>query len=155
MDGSNTQTKLPGAVFALYSPDAEDQLKEIPEEYSELGIQKGITVDDTTWYLYDVQTTDENGAAQWAKLSRESYYLLEVKAPDGYNLPKNPGQLLHRDDAVQGICIVTVRNTSGYALPKTGGVGTLLYTIGGTLLLAGSLLLGYVLRRKRERRFMR
>ncbi len=153
VDGSNAQTKLPGAVFALYSPDAEDQI-EVPDEYSELDIQTEITVDDETWYLCGVKTTDEDGAAQWTKLSCESYYLLEIKAPDGYNLPENPGQLLHRDDAVQSICTVTVRNTPGYALPKTGGAGTLLFTIGGTLLLAGSLLLGYVLRRKRERRSM-
>ena len=155
VDGSNTQTKLPGAVFALYSPNAEDKLDVVPDGYSELGIQTEITAEEATWYLYDVKTTDENGAAQWAKLSCESYYLLEVKAPDAYNLPENPGQLLHRDDAVQSICTVTVQNTPGYALPKTGGAGTALFTIGGTLLLAGSLLLGYVLRRKRERRFMR
>ena len=145
---------LPGAVFALYSPNAADRI-EIPAEYAELGIQAEIAVDDTMWYLCSVQTTGTDGTIFWEKLGQEKYYLLEVKAPDGYNLPKEPGQVLTRDSAAQGVCSVTVQNTPGYALPKTGGAGTLLFTIGGTLLLAGSLLLGYVLRRKRERRFMR
>lgn len=48
---------------------------------------------------------------------------------------------------------VTVKNQSGYELPATGGEGTFPYAMGGTLLAAGSLLLGYLLRRKRERRF--
>ena len=148
--------KLPGAVFALYSPDEKDKLKEntLSEEYSDLGIKTEIIAEDaTTWYLYDVQTTDENGSISWEKLGQEKYYLLEVKAPDGYKLPENTGQVLTRSGAVQGVYTVTVKNTPGYSLPETGGTGTLPYTIGGTLLLAGSLLSGYVLRRKRERRF--
>ena len=147
--------KLPGAVFCLYSPDEPDEQDKytIPDKYSNLSIQSEIIEGDTTWYLCSVQTTDENGTISWEKLGQEKYYLLEVKAPDGYKLPENPGQILTRSGAVQNIYNITVKNTPGYALPETGGAGTLPYTIGGTLLLAGSLLSGYVLRRKRERRF--
>ena len=49
---------------------------------------------------------------------------------------------------------IHVMDQPGYLLPETGGAGTLLFTMGGTLLPAGSLLLGYALRRKRERRSM-
>ena len=45
---------------------------------------------------------------------------------------------------------IHVMDQPGYLLPETGGAGTLLFTMGGTLLPAGSLLLGYALRRKRE-----
>lgn len=48
---------------------------------------------------------------------------------------------------------VTITNTETYELPETGGVGGIWYTIGGTLLTAGSLLVGFRLRRKRERRY--
>ena len=154
VDLTDSNKPLSGAVFALYSPDAADRI-EIPAEYADLNIQTQIVTDDTVWYLCSVQTTGGDGTLSWEKLGQEKYYLLEVKSPDGYNLPKEPGQVLSRDNAMQGICSVTVQNTPGYALPKTGGAGTLLFTIGGTLLLAGSLLFGYVLRRKRERRFMR
>lgn len=151
------QKKLPGAVFALYSPDEPDEQDKytIPDKYSNLGIQGKITEGDTTWYLYSVQTTNDSGAISWEKLGQEKYYLLEVKAPDGYKLPKNPGQILTRSGAVHNIYNITVKNTPGYVLPETGGAGTLPYTIGGTLLLVGSLLSGYVLRRKRERRFVK
>ena len=154
VDSADAQKKLPGAVFALYSPNADDVIA-APDEYAGLDIQTELTVGDAVWYLFAVRTTGEDGGADWDKLTRERYYLLELKAPDSYNLPKEPGLLLTRDGALQGVYALTVPNTPGYALPETGGAGTTLFTMGGTLLLAGSLLSGYVLRRKRERRFMR
>lgn len=48
--------------------------------------------------------------------------------------------------------MVEITNTEYYELPGTGGTGTKLFTLGGALLAAGSLLYGYSLRRKRERR---
>lgn len=50
---------------------------------------------------------------------------------------------------------LTVVNHSGSELPMTGGRGTILYTIGGTLLMAASLLCGLGQRRRRERRWTR
>lgn len=48
--------------------------------------------------------------------------------------------------------VKVITNAPAYELPKMGGIGTSLYTIGGLLLIAVSLLYGYKLRRKRERR---
>lgn len=48
--------------------------------------------------------------------------------------------------------LVEITNTEKYKLPESGGTGTRWTTIGGLLLTAGSLLYGYWLRRKRERR---
>ncbi len=48
----------------------------------------------------------------------------------------------------------TFTNREKYVLPETGGSGTFLLTVGGLLLLTGSLLFGYVSRRKRGRRLM-
>lgn len=47
----------------------------------------------------------------------------------------------------------TVVNTTSFELPSTGGAGTLLYAMGGAFLMAASLLYGYKLRRKSERRY--
>ena len=47
----------------------------------------------------------------------------------------------------------TVVNTTSFELPETGGAGTLLYAMGGAFLMAASLLYGYKLRRKWERRY--
>ncbi len=46
----------------------------------------------------------------------------------------------------------TYRWTGSYELPGTGGIGTLLYILCGLILLFGSLVYGFSLRRKRERR---
>ena len=52
----------------------------------------------------------------------------------------------------QDVTIVAT-NEAGYALPETGGAGTIWFTIGGLLLTAGGLLYGCTLRRRRERRY--
>ena len=52
----------------------------------------------------------------------------------------------------QDVTIVAT-NEAGYALPETGGAGTIWFTIGGLLLTAGCLLYGCTLRRRRERRY--
>ena len=74
---------------------------------------------------------------------REQYYLLEVKAPDGYNLNSPAGQIVKQENETQGLYAVTVVNRTGASLPETGGMGTHPYTLGGLLLMlsAGVLLL--------------
>lgn len=51
--------------------------------------------------------------------------------------------------------MVEVTNTAYFELPETGGPGALLFTTGGALLMAVSLLCGYMLRRREERRSAR
>lgn len=140
-DGAGT---LAGAVFALYSPDESDAAEEIPEGYEDLEIETSFTADSgQTWYLTEVGTTGEDGSLSWSGLLRERYYLLEVKAPDGYNLNAVPWQILERTGAGGGAFSLTVVNEAGYELPKTGGPGTTLYTTGGLALLAAALMYGY------------
>ncbi len=142
---------LGGAVFALYSPDASDQLPAVPDGYESLSIALSLEYNDRTWYLASVQTSAEDGKLHWDDLLREQYYLLEVKAPDGYNTNSPAGQILKRENAEQGHYSLTVVNRLGYSMPESGGPGTHLYTVGGTLLLlsAGALLLYYHLRHRR------
>ena len=51
-----------------------------------------------------------------------------------------------------GVITVTVQNSAGYELPKTGGAGTTLYTLGALLLMAGAVMYGCAMRRRREGR---
>lgn len=46
---------------------------------------------------------------------------------------------------------LVVKNCRGYDLPKTGGIGTYPYTIGGLFAIASALILGYSLRCRRKR----
>lgn len=155
-------TVLEGAVFALYSPDRRDAttvdeiIKEHPDhaEYAELGIQNVLTSGDVdtgasrTGYLMDIVTIDESGTHTWENLKRDRYYLLEVKAPDGYNLPDEPGQIVYRSSAEGGVLEVEVPNYRGATLPETGGSGTTSYVAAGTTLMAAA----YVIHRTRRRR---
>ncbi len=142
---------LRGAIFALYSPNAEEQLTEIPIGYSSLNIGMTTEYKDKTWYLTAVQTTPDDGKLSWENLLADRYYLLEIKAPDGYYLNSPAGQILKQEKETQGSYSVTILNYAGYSLPKTGGTGILPYAISG-LLLAGGFLCGSMLWRKRERR---
>ena len=142
---------LGGAVFALYGPDASDQLSAVPDEYVDIQIALTVEHNGRTWYLTSVRTTDADGKLSWSDLLRDRYYLLEVKAPDGYNRSSPAGQILKQEDETQGVYPVTVVNRSGYSMPETGGAGTHLYTLGGSLLLLGAaaLLLYYHSKRRR------
>ena len=117
--------------------------------------------------------TGSKGTVMLRNLTQDvAYKLVETKAPRKYlqtneatyfwlrtntsqtkptQSPEDfAGQALDTGSTLQ---IANDQDTA-YVLPETGGSGTFLFIIGGTLLLAGSLLFGYVLRRKRERRFI-
>lgn len=146
VNGTPNEDKSPleGAVFALYTADpADGVLTEVPAEYADLGIKLTVTrsgaAGDVTWYLKDVQTTPANGQIAWVELNEDSYGLLEVAAPDGYNLPAEPWNEVSRP-AAGGTTTVefTVHNTHGFHLPESGGFGTRELTISGAVLMAGA-----------------
>ena len=140
---------LPGAVFALYSPSEEDQVP-VPGEYAGLSVEPTVEVSGQNWYLAGISASGTDGVLEWTDLTRKSYYLLEIKAPDGYHLTKQTGQVLYQAGSDGGVYALTIVNEADYELPETGGDGTTLYTIGGLLLMAvaGILLYMYFKRRK-------
>ena len=61
-----------------------------------------------------------------------TYFLLETKAPEGYNL-------LDEEVEVKGNAVsIDVENEAGSILPSTGGIGTTIFYILGTLLILGA-----------------
>ena len=160
-----TSTKLDGAEFELYSTwkgaDATDNVKAKNISGQEIGT-----------------ITTTNGLATIGKLLPGTYYLVETKAPDGYNMLTDPVeiyiQLADQDPGYtvsykqkgygassaagslspdsNGAYLITVSDPSGAVLPNTGGSGTLPYTLGGiALIMASALMYGFRMRR-RERR---
>ena len=88
------------------------------------------------------------------------YSLVEVKAPDGYQLPSENFTFTVTDGVVNYVSDnepatkgtnITVTNTTGTELPETGGAGTNFLTIGGLLMMAAAVGGGCVLRRRRGR----
>ncbi|MDR1713061.1 MAG: SpaH/EbpB family LPXTG-anchored major pilin [Coriobacteriales bacterium] len=83
-----------------------------------------------------------------------SYYLVEVQAPTGYNLLTEPVQVnftAENSTVTTSYTIdTTVKNSTGFTLPKTGGMGTVAFTAGGLVLIG--LALALLIRSLRRRR---
>ena len=118
-------------------------------------------------------TTDDEGKASVGTFRPGTYYLKEVTPADGYNIltnaipftikedgtvdystgnsifDGNPGATYETEDGIG----IYINNLSGAELPMTGGHGTLLYTLGGLLLMLGSAMMYGFRMRRRERRY--
>ena len=109
--------------------------------------------------------TDAKGAIAVRGLDEGIYYLKETKAPAGYNLMETPVKIeiipkytqtgdkvsvtvnYKVDDKEQESNTVGVRNSSGSTLPVTGGMGTVIFYVLGTVLVAGAVVLLIVKKR--------
>lgn len=88
--------------------------------------------------------SDENGAIKWDNIPYGEYQIFETKAPtykkeDGttgsYQLLKNPIDITI-DAENQKLELTVENNKSVWVLPSTGGMGTILFTVVGLLLMA-------------------
>lgn len=158
VDSANPETKLKDAQFRLYNSD-----KTKSAEIKDNKIVKWVDGDAGT-----VITTPEGGVFNIAGLDADTYYLKEIKAPAGYNLPTGddayfkfviaanltvgddgkgkiksltitPGKGQAADgDIPTGKVEMNITNTSGSTLPETGGIGTAIFTVVGLLVMAGA-----------------
>lgn len=98
-------------------------------------------------------TTGEDGQAVFYGLAYGTYYLVETKAPAGYNLLTQPitveinesSHLTKADgwENAEGEVIdntIHVVNTK-FILPETGGMGTTVFTVAGILIIGAACLL--------------
>lgn len=158
VDSANPETKLKDAQFRLYNSD-----KTKSAEIKDNKIVKWVDGDAGT-----VITTPEGGVFNIKGLDADTYYLKEIKAPAGYNLPTGddayfkfvisatlgvdkagkgeiksltitPGKGQAADgDIPTGKVEMNITNTSGSTLPETGGIGTAIFTVVGLLVMAGA-----------------
>jgi len=97
--------------------------------------------------------TDENGEIVIEGLTPGTYYLHETKAPidekDGkpYRLLTKPIQVEIENNKTKNKDITVENSKSGWELPTTGGIGTILFTIIGLALMITAFVL-YVRRRQ-------
>lgn len=157
-------TALPGAEFSLYTTlnDANNDTNPIKfkqDDVSNETYRKALDGETTT---VNKITTNNTGKFSFYGLKEGKYYLKEIKAPEGYNKLKDPievtvskkaedatnqinGYLLYYTygkNSGNGATEVQVINETGSLLPSTGGAGTtLIYLIGGALVLGSGIVL--------------
>ena len=83
----------------------------------------------------------------WDVRTDGTYYLEEVEAPAGYNLLKDPAQITvngaNATTADLSSLTVTekIANNTGSLLPATGGMGTTIFYVLGSILAVGAIVL--------------
>lgn len=141
VDGNAISTKLPGAEFTLYSDvDCNNPV-----------VVDGVTVKATT-------TTNGNdkfcyGSNEFYFTPGVTYYVKETKAPANYNINSTIFEVTAVAKAYTAVGTVengaTVVKDYPVTVPSTGGMGTMMFYVGGAALIACAGVLLFVLKRKK------
>lgn len=141
VDGNTTSTKIAGAEFTLYKDE---------------GCTKAITVDGVT--VKATTTTNGNdkfyyGTHEFYFTPGVDYYVKETKAPAGYNINATVFTVKAVAKAYTPVGTVegnaTVVKDYPVTVPSTGGMGTMMFYVGGAALIACAGVLLFVLKRKK------
>ena len=158
--GTSTSTTVPeegdGQVTVLlygleiykYAADGNAAL-----EGAEFTIYKDVELEQ----VVGVITTNGQGIAQYKGLAAGTYYVKETKAPTGYRLDNSiisakigPGEGSIDVAETEGYYRLEVANNVAGLLPVTGGVGTIVFTSVGLLIVAGAIYFFFIYRKKRQ-----
>lgn len=146
-DGT-TPRKLSGAQFVLYKKaptDADPNAIQYYKKWDATATTKAVTWVNTIDEATTVET-DKNGEASFEGLADGTYYLVETKAPAGYNQLTEAQKVEVHDGehagaattATQLTVTATVENQAGTLLPSTGGMGTTIFYVLGAVLVVGA-----------------
>lgn len=139
VDG-NTNSPLSGAEFTVYTDeDAKEVLKvdgkKVIAKTGTDGKANFVLEDSTTAFCFDADLT---------------YYVKETAAPAGYNI--NDSVFTVNIDTTKGVTQVNGAAIPNYkpVVPETGGMGTMMFTIGGAALIACAGVLFLIVRKKKS-----
>lgn len=118
-----------------------------------------VTKDTVTTSINTSAYVDANGVLTFEGLGNGTYTITELIAPSGYNMLKSPITITITSDPTLNGCTWTVKNgdtvltadnnlysfsvvnTTGTKLPTTGGIGTTIFYVAGSLLVLGAVVL--------------
>lgn len=153
---------LAGAKFKLYSNKTDaDAANE--NAIKVLGSNGNYVVDPTsptTEFVSVDSITGQGYNLHVNGLAAGTYYLVETKAPEGYNKLTDPIKVtitkagdtnwtVKKNDTAENDKIIDVENSTGSLLPSTGGMGTIAFTVVAALLVLG-VAVSFIRDRKRE-----
>lgn len=152
---SATEAPLEGATFKI-ARDATAEQIEAGEAVSLMVNEAEHQVVFAVFYA-DAELTDkvteytsgEDGKILMYGLAYGTYYIVEIKAPEGYNLLTEPVTVEINEQSHLDESVVTVYNTK-FLLPETGGMGTGLFTVFGLVCIGGALMISVICLRKKE-----
>ena len=134
-----TETALAGATFTLSkNSDGTNPIALVSEGNTVYRVAKTGTVTEIT--------TDTTGKFTIKGLDADTYYLTETAAPAGYNKQAGPTTIVIGENgtvSVGGVTVseVKILNQSGTELPSTGGLGTTIFYVLGSVLVVGAAVL--------------
>lgn len=142
IDSTDNSKVLEGATFSLYK---DEDCTQIVTFYSDENMQQEATT----------FTTGSDGKFTVYGLKEGTYYLKEVSAPSGYYLIDHPLKItmdlegvitiddkdkdvvqVHVNESNVSDITVVVKDSPLYYLPNSGGIGTHIFTMMGTMLIA-------------------
>ena len=153
-----TTEKLAGAKFKLYSnktdADKNDDTKAIKVSPVTTGVAGNYVVDPTSSTtefesVENIERKDYNLRVNG--LAEGTYYLVETKAPDGFNKLTAPVEIkitkstdtdvnnwtISKAGTVETDKIIDIENSTGSLLPSTGGRGAIAFAVIAALLVFG------------------
>lgn len=160
---AGTSEKLAGAKFKLYkdSTDSEENVIKVT------GSEGNYVVDTTsiTTEFESVKSIEGKGYNLHINgLAEGTYYLVETKAPEGYNKLTAPIVVkiekskdasdetkwtISKDGKDEKDKIIDVENSTGSILPSTGGMGTIAFAVVAAILVFG-VAVSFIRDKKRE-----
>lgn len=161
---TGSKEKLEGAKFSLYTSETDAKNGTNPIKVTGSNGNYVVDPESTTTEFESVKSIDGEGYNLRVNgLAEGTYYLVETKAPDGFNKLTAPIVIkitkstdtdvnkwtISKDGTVETDKIIDVENSTGSLLPSTGGMGTIAFTVVAALLVLG-VAVSFIRDKKRE-----
>ncbi len=144
VEAGNTTKKLKGAKFKVIDKASKDTegvkyLKYDAAANNNKGAFSWVDASDNP----TVYETGDDGTVEISGLAEGTYYLLEIEAPQGYNVltdaqPVTLTKGVHEEKGDLLLMTAQVANNKGTILPSTGGMGTVAFAVVGLIVMAGA-----------------